>query len=200
MGMGYGANYGWEASNKWLESLELDGWAELKQYLLEYGEKAVYESINCDENLTIEFDELDPELLSKLRAELRPVKVKDPVVKVKDPVIKNEDDDEDDDDWEDWGEDDEEEDESITPEEEEELTKRITAELFSVWERVCNDFSAKTKLDLTLCYHDSNEEGDRYDEIDGLVYLVTKVVTFTKPGKEQVDAGNIRKVFWVTYG
>jgi hypothetical protein len=133
MGMGYGANYGWQASNKWLESLKLDGWTELKQYLLKYGEREVYTSLNCDEDLNC--------------------------------------------------------DENLT-----------TAGLVSVWERVCNDFSAKTKLELALCYHDSSEEGDRYDEIDGLVYLVTKVVTFTKRGKEQFNAGNIRKVFWVTYG
>ena len=58
-------------------------------------------------------------------------------------------------------------------------------------------FKKSTGLILTYCYHDS-ENGDIYDDVDGLFWIVDGVFTYTPSGKKHKN--NITRKFWVTHG
>ena len=42
--------------------------------------------------------------------------------------------------------------------------------LVKSWENFQDEFKAKTGIDITLNYHDSEQYGDRYDEVEGLFF------------------------------
>ena len=42
--------------------------------------------------------------------------------------------------------------------------------LDGLWADISSQVKAKTGLDLAVCYHNSSEEGDSYDEVDGLYF------------------------------
>jgi hypothetical protein len=90
-------------------------------------------------------------------------------------------------------------DEQLTDDKLDKLIKEKIKELVAAWERVCKDFYYKTKLNLELYYHDSNSNGSSYDDINGLVYLVSGVTTVTLPGRKQIDAGNVSHASWVAF-
>ena len=59
-------------------------------------------------------------------------------------------------------------------------------------------FRKKTGLDLGIGFHDSENNGDRYDEIDGHYFFADGVYQLTKAGKKMQKYVE-RKTF-VTYG
>ena len=71
------------------------------------------------------------------------------------------------------------------------------------WERLQKDFAKKTGLELDLGFHDADEEGDRYDDINGYFFSVGEIWQKTpaarrlekKYGKNSVD-----RKFFVTFG
>lgn len=153
MGMGYGAGHGWVAKKEWLESLQLDGWDVLQEYLANHDEEVIYTA----------FEEDDKESLAEtLVGDLN--------------------------------------NEQLTDDELDNLIKGKIKELVAAWERVCKDFYYKTRLNLKLYYHNSAVDGSRYDDIDGLVYLVDGVKTITLPALKPVNEGNIEEAWWVTFG
>lgn len=59
-------------------------------------------------------------------------------------------------------------------------------------------FNNETKLDLSLGFHDANDEGDRYDDVNGYFWRVDGVYQLTPAGlkyRKEID----RKLF-VTFG
>ncbi len=153
MGMGYGASFGWVAKPEWLESLQLDGWDTLQEYLEHHDEEVICTALEHG----------DEELLTEtLVGDL--------------------------------------DNEQLTDDELDKLIKEKIKELVAAWERICKDFYYKTKLNLELYYHNSAADGSRYDDIDGLVYLVDGVKTITLPALKPVNEGNIEEAWWVTFG
>jgi len=59
-------------------------------------------------------------------------------------------------------------------------------------------FNKKTGLSLYMGYHDTEGEGDRYDEVDGAFWAVEGMWQLTPVGKK-MDKFVSRK-FWVTFG
>ncbi len=66
------------------------------------------------------------------------------------------------------------------------------------WCDLKEEFDNKTNLSLSLFYHSSEDDGDRYDEIDGAVWSVDGVYTLTPAG---VKYGKfINRKFFVHFG
>lgn len=66
------------------------------------------------------------------------------------------------------------------------------------YNQLTDAFNKKTKLDLSLGFHDADEEGDRYDDVNGYFWMVDGVYSYTPAGKKyrkEID----RKLF-VTFG
>lgn len=64
--------------------------------------------------------------------------------------------------------------------------------------RLQDAFQAKTKLSLSLDYHDSENDGSRYDNVDGWFWIVEGVTTLTPAGKKYSKF--IAHSSWVYYG
>lgn len=67
--------------------------------------------------------------------------------------------------------------------------------------RLFHDFRQKTNLEINLGYHDQDEQGDRYDDIDGH-YWYMDAVDFTPDAKSAMKKYNfqIKTVTYVTFG
>jgi hypothetical protein len=72
--------------------------------------------------------------------------------------------------------------------------------LKSRWSALQKEFYEKTGLKLYVGYHDCNEEGDRYDEVDGLFFFATGIVAMTEAGTKAVESGLVEKKWWVSFG
>ena len=55
---------------------------------------------------------------------------------------------------------------------------------FKSFTNLCSEFTKKTGLGLYLGYHDQEDNGDRYDDVDGYFWCVDGVFQFTKAGKK----------------
>lgn len=66
------------------------------------------------------------------------------------------------------------------------------------YQALCVAFKKKTKLEVSVFFHDSAEQGDRYDDLDGFVWIVNNAYEMTKPAKKQKKY--IQRKFFVTYG
>jgi len=62
---------------------------------------------------------------------------------------------------------------------------------------LCKAFKAKTDLEITLFYHDS-ESGDRYDDFYGRAWQVDGVYQYTPAGEKYKD--KIKNQSFVTFG
>lgn len=59
-------------------------------------------------------------------------------------------------------------------------------------------FKRATGLELILCYHDCDEYGDRYDEVNGHFWHIDGVYDLSEAGKKFQD--KIKRKFYVTFG
>ena len=57
-------------------------------------------------------------------------------------------------------------------------------DLVKAYENLCEAFKKETGLEIGLAYHDSGDEGDRYDDIDGIYWWVNGMYELTKAGKK----------------
>jgi len=71
-------------------------------------------------------------------------------------------------------------------------------ELCNSYDNLLSKFKEKTGLDLSLEYHSSSDNGDRYDEVDGFFWCVSGMYELTKAGLRNVD--NVVRKFYVTFG
>ena len=60
------------------------------------------------------------------------------------------------------------------------------------------EFEGRTGLPLDLSYHSSENEGGRYDDVDGHFWIVDNVYEMTKEAKKMED--KIERKFWCTFG
>jgi hypothetical protein len=76
--------------------------------------------------------------------------------------------------------------------------KRLIKEIDKAWTSLVLRFNGKTGLSLDIGFHDKDNEGDRYDDINGPYFCVGNVWTKTRPGQKY--ARNISRKLFVTYG
>ena len=74
----------------------------------------------------------------------------------------------------------------------------------NAWEAVAKAFLEYTGLEVCVVHHDSESEGDRYDEIDGLYYHVEGMYELSQKGRDlqfQLDKEHaVERKFFVTFG
>jgi len=77
-------------------------------------------------------------------------------------------------------------------------------EIKSAWESLVKVFNESTKLELNIGYHSCDDEGDRYDEVDGAYFYVSGMYQLSPEGKElQEKLGGelaVERRFFVTFG
>ena len=66
------------------------------------------------------------------------------------------------------------------------------------WEALQKAFNKKTHLELGVDYHNSDDEGSCYDDVNGGFFTVAGVVHFTPAGLRA--RGKITQAFWVQFG
>ena len=71
-----------------------------------------------------------------------------------------------------------------------------TAEM--VYDLLCDDFEEKTGLTLGLGYHDKQDEGDRYDDVDGSFWWVGNAYELSEAGKKYEK--EINRKCYVSFG
>lgn len=66
------------------------------------------------------------------------------------------------------------------------------------YKQLQDKFRKKTGLELYVGYHDSHDEGDRYDEVDGVYFHVGGMYELTKAGKKM--SKYVQRKFFVCFG
>lgn len=77
-------------------------------------------------------------------------------------------------------------------------TDSPTLPMWETYHVLIEKFAQLTGLYLALCYHDSDSEGDRYDDVNGEFWSVGGVYTITPAGEKFKD--KISRVHYVTFG
>jgi hypothetical protein len=75
--------------------------------------------------------------------------------------------------------------------------KEEKREPYKTYQALCEAFNKKTGLNLYLDFH-SEDEGDRYDDVNGVMWCVDGVHELTKAGKKHQK--QIQRKFWVSLG
>jgi len=68
----------------------------------------------------------------------------------------------------------------------------------NAYKELQKDFQDKTGLEIYIGYHNSEEEGDKYDEVDGIFWEVIGVYKYTPAGKKMKDY--IEEKSYVVFG
>jgi hypothetical protein len=62
------------------------------------------------------------------------------------------------------------------------------------------DFQKKTKLKLSIGYHDSKNDGDRYDDVNGVFWFLDFDSVYKRTSAAKKFADKITLKFYVTFG
>lgn len=89
--------------------------------------------------------------------------------------------------------------------EDEDAVHERTTEYDLAFEHLKTDFANVTqvgdsKLSLDMCYHDSDANGDRYDDVDGAYFFVDGIYAPSEAGKVLLEAGLVERKTFVTLG
>jgi hypothetical protein len=76
-------------------------------------------------------------------------------------------------------------------------SKDENSEHFLTYQSLCDAFNHKTGLELYLDYHDP-DDGDMYDEVNGVMWCVDGVYQLTEAGKKHHK--QIQRKGWVSFG
>lgn len=84
----------------------------------------------------------------------------------------------------------------------EDITDAQEADVHNALDALTEEFKNTYDLTLYLEYHDSEGEGDRYDDIDGVVFTInhSEAYTITPKAKVLNDEIGFEDKFFVTYG
>lgn len=74
----------------------------------------------------------------------------------------------------------------------------INDEVYGAMEELQSQFEDVTGLKLDLNYHNSEDEGSRYDDIEGAFWSVRGVYTLTPAGQKYLD--KIQRCHYVIFG
>lgn len=83
---------------------------------------------------------------------------------------------------------------NFSPIDEDEIDKDV----YQAYIRLQEAFERNTGLTLDLSFHDADEEGDRYDDVNGPFWAVDGVYQITPAGKKMMSF--INRVNFVTFG
>ena len=75
---------------------------------------------------------------------------------------------------------------------------KLSDDILFAWGKLVGNFEYKTGLALETGYHSRDDDGDRYDEIDGGYFLVDGMYELTEAGKKIGD--KVKRKFFVTFG
>lgn len=76
-------------------------------------------------------------------------------------------------------------------------------DLYNAWVRLAGSFKKETGLTLFVDYHSRDDEGDRYDEVDGMFISVCGLYQPTakyKKLKEKFGDDVVERKFYVSFG
>lgn len=76
-------------------------------------------------------------------------------------------------------------------------------DLYNAWVRLAGSFKKETGLELFVDYHSREDEGDRYDELDGMFISVCGLYQPTakyKKLKEKFGDDVVERKFYVSFG
>lgn len=76
-------------------------------------------------------------------------------------------------------------------------------DLYNAWVRLAGSFKKETGLDLFVDYHSRDDEGDRYDEVDGMFISVCGLYQPTakyKKLKAKFGDDVVERKFYVSFG
>ena len=78
-------------------------------------------------------------------------------------------------------------------------------ELKALWDKIAQKFKDETDIDLYIGFHDAGDEGDCYDEVDGLYFNVSHRALYqpTKAYKDMMTKFGediVERKFYVTFG
>jgi len=71
-------------------------------------------------------------------------------------------------------------------------------EISKAYEKLCRAFKKKTGLSLSINFHDKQDEGDRYDEVDGPYWIVDGMYELTPAGRKM--EGKVQRRLFVHFG
>jgi len=74
----------------------------------------------------------------------------------------------------------------------------VDDDVLKAFDVLTKQFKKKTKLELELGLHDSPNDGDRYDDVDGTFWMIGDVMKFTPAGKKYSKYLTYSR--WVTFG
>lgn len=74
----------------------------------------------------------------------------------------------------------------------------LQEEFIDTLQAVCDGFKADTELGLDVNYHDVDNDGDRYDEVDGIYWSVSNVWQLTPAAEKMKD--KLQNVSFTKYG
>lgn len=66
----------------------------------------------------------------------------------------------------------------------EDIAQACSPEIEKVFLVLTKAFEKKTRLSLSIAYHDSESEGDRYDDVNGIYWCVGNMYQLTSAGKK----------------
>jgi hypothetical protein len=72
--------------------------------------------------------------------------------------------------------------------------------LISRYDELCSDFCKKTGIIIFLSYHDSSNDGDRYDEVDGHFWCLDYDCVYQKTPAAIALGDKITRKFYVQFG
>ena len=80
----------------------------------------------------------------------------------------------------------------------ERMGEEIPVEVKQAFDKLLNTFRMVTELSLFLNYHNSAEDGDRYDDVDGAFWEVEGMYQLTPAGQKMRN--KVSRKFWVNFG
>ena len=83
--------------------------------------------------------------------------------------------------------------------------RRCFKSLKAIWDKIAKQFKAETGIDLYIGYHDAGDEGDCYDEVDGLYFNVSHSALYQpteayKAMMKKFGDGIVEREFFVRFG
>lgn len=83
--------------------------------------------------------------------------------------------------------------------------RKAFKDLKALWDKIAEKFKAETGIDLYIDYHDANDQGDCYDDVDGLYFNISHSALYqpTKAYKTMMKKfgdGIVEREFFVRFG
>ena len=71
-------------------------------------------------------------------------------------------------------------------------------DLLKAYENLCEAFEKKTGLSLGLAFHDADDDGDRYDDVNGIYWYVEGMYQLNPEGKKMKK--HVKRQTFVQFG